>query len=222
MAKNRKPAETFILEYIEKIMPGSENTQIYKDMFATMTDEQFEEFITNIKEGKSNLAITAPNNHKFSLNLDRNFKIADELGHNFFQRIWIHSDGQRPTYLTPVPYMVVKLPLRRQAQLLVKKISIPEDNKSVDDLTGQPTGKSKGSKISYPEAQVLAALGLDSSLNELMKYRGGDLKGFDAMNRLIARNGEVQLDALEPYASGVESTKTLKTILTAMHLKSTL
>lgn len=203
-------------------MPGSENTQIYKDLFAQMSDEQFEEFMKEIKNGTANLSIVAPNNHKYSLDLERNLKIADELKHDFFQRVWIHSNGQRPTYLTPIPYMIVKLPLRRQAQLLVKKISIPEDNKSVDDLTGQPTGKSKGSKISYPEAQVLAALGLDKSLNELLKYRGGDLKGFDAMNRLIARNGEVQLDALEPYASGVESTKTLKTILTAMHLKSTL
>jgi hypothetical protein len=106
--------------------------------------------------------------------------------------------------------------------LLEKKISIPAHNNTVDDLTGQPTGPSKGAKISYPETQVFASMGLYNTLSELMKFRGGDLAGFDAMNKSISQTGSVSLKAIEPYASGVESTKTLKVFLTGMHLKSTL
>lgn len=219
---NRKSAEAFIVKYIEKLMPGSENTTIYKNMFKNMSDTQFDEFMMKLKSGSNKLAIIAPNFGKQKLNVSRNLEIAEELGHNFFQKIWVGAFGTRPRYLTPIPYMVVDLPLRRQAQLLIKKISIPEDNKTVDTLTGQPTGSSKGSKISYPEIQVLAAMGLDQSLLELLKFRGGDTKGFIAMNKMISLRGGVSLNAIERFAGGVESTKTLKAFLTAMHLSNTL
>lgn len=219
---NRKAAQAFIINYIEKLMPGSENTAIYQDMFSRMSDTQFDSFIQKLKSGQSRLAIIAPNFGKQKLKVQRNLEIAKELGHNFFQRIWIEGIGSRPTYLTPIPYMVVDLPLRRQAQLLIKKISIPEDNKTVDTLTGQPTGASKGSKISYPEIQVLAAMGLDNGLLELLKFRGGDTKGFVAMNKMISLRGGVSLTAIERFAGGVESTKTLKAFLTSMHLSNTL
>jgi hypothetical protein len=219
---NREKTEQFILTYIEKLLPGSGNKELYIEYFSTLDDEQFSKFMQDLDTGAKHLVINAPNFNKTGLSTERNLAIAKELGHNFFQRIWIESDDKKSSYLTPIPYMVVDLPLRRQAQLLVKKISIPEDNKTVDDLTGQPTGKSKGAGISYPETQVMAAMGLDKSLLELLKYRGGDIKGFNAMNTMISRTGGVRLQAISHLASGVESTKTLSAFLTAMHLKNTL
>lgn len=222
MNEKRQKAQDVILKYIDKMLPGSPNQAYYQSMFDGMDDKAFDVFMRELKDGTRHLCIIAPNAVKPELAVDRNLAIAKELGYNFFQRIWIGASGDRPAYLTPIPYMVVKLPIRRQAQLLVKKISIPEDNKIVDDLTGQPTGRSKGAKISYPEVQVLAAMGLDQNTTELIKFRGGDLKGFDAMNTMISRTGGVSLKAIEPFASGVESTKTMKTFLTAMHIRSTL
>jgi hypothetical protein len=134
MNAERKAAEEFILHYIDEILPGSGNVQIYKDLFATMSDENFDAFMKAIDKGETNLALVAPNLSSPTLSVERNHRIAKELGHSFYQRIWIEGTGDNPTYLTPIPYMVVKLPLRRQAQLLVKKISIPADNNSVDDF----------------------------------------------------------------------------------------
>ena len=221
-SKNRKEAEEFILKYIDKLCPGGENTKIYSDLFVNMSDVEFERFVLGIETGSIRLAVIAPNFGKSKLDTKRNLDLAKELGHQFFERIWIEGQGDDPTYLTPIPYMVVDIPLRRQAQLLVKKISIPDNNKTVDELTGQPTGASKGSKISYPETQIMAAMGLDSCLVEMLKYRGGDLGGFNAMNKMISRSGGVSLKGIEPYATGVESTKTLKTYLTGMHLDNTI
>lgn len=219
---NRKEAEAFILEYIDKITGSQENRKIYEDLFASMSDADFDIFMKGIEDESNVLAVIAPNFGKGVLSTERNLKIAKELGHNFFQRIIIEGKDDIPTYMTPIPYMVVDLPLRRQAQLLVKKISIPEDNKTVDDFTGQPTGKSKGSKISYPEIQVLAAMGLDSCLEEMLKYRGGDTGGFIAMNKAISRSGGVSMDSIRQFSTGVESTRTLKTFLLAAHLDNTL
>lgn len=222
MSNNRKAAEAVILENIEEMLPGGENKAIYANMFAAMSDSEFEDYIKALKDGSKRLAVVAPNFGKSKLSLERNFALAKKLNHKFFQRVWVPAKNGNRSYLSPVPYLVVDLPLRRQAQLLQKKISIPEDNNSVDDFTGQPTGKSKGAKISYPEVQVIAAMGLDNCLQELLKYRGGDERGFNAMNTVISRTGRVDMKTIAPYAGGVKSTKTLDQFFRAMHLKSTL
>jgi hypothetical protein len=218
----RQATEAFVLKYIEKLMPGSENTQLYRDLFASMDDEQFDQFIQALEKEETTLAVIAPNFGKVKLTVERNLALAQELGHNFFERLWIKPDDNSPAFLTPKEYLVMDLPLRRQAQVLVKKISIPEDNQSVDDLTGQPSGKSEAAKISYPETQVLAALNLDKTLNELLKYRGGDTQGFNAMNDSFSRTGGASQEAIKHLAGGVKSTQTLHTILLAMHLSNTL
>jgi hypothetical protein len=218
----RQATEAFVLKYIEKLMPGSENTQLYQDLFASMDDEQFDQFIQALEKEETTLAVIAPNFGKVKLTVENNLALAQELGHNFFERLWIKPDDNSPAFLTPKEYLVMDLPLRRQAQVLVKKISIPEDNQSVDDLTGQPSGKSEAAKISYPETQVLAALNLDKTLNELLKYRGGDTQGFNAMNDSFARTGGASQEAIKHLAGGVKSTQTLHTILLAMHLSNTL
>lgn len=222
MLGNRVAAETIIFKYIEAILPKSTNVSLYKTLFASFDDTQFEEFITKLEDGSSRLAIVAPNFGEPKLSVERNLDLAEKLGHNFFERIWIDEGGDVPAYLSPIPYLIVDLPLRRQAQILVKKISIPEDNKSVDDFTGQPTGKSKGSRISYPEIQVLAAFNLEQSLIEMLKARGGDEKMHNAFNTAISRTGGVSLDAIDTGNTRVKSTTTLKTMLISMHLSNTL
>lgn len=222
MAGNRKAAEAVILEYIEKLMPGSPNTQIYRDRFAAMSDQEFDTFMTQLENEEIFLTIQAPNLSEHKLSIERNLALATELGHEFFERVWMDEGNDIPPYLTNHKYLIVDLPLRRQAQLLTKKISIPKNNNTVDMMTGQPTAGSKGSKISYPELQIMAALGLDNCAIEFMKYRGGDLKGFNAMNTAISKTGGVELEALDKLGTKVKSTQTLTTYLTAMHLSNSL
>lgn len=219
---NRPATEAFIKKYIEALLPDSGNVALYESLFKSMNDEEFAKWIEDLETEKKFLTIVAPNYFKSKLSIERNMKIAEELGHSFFQQLWIGNNEGMPEYLTPIEYLVVDLPLRRTAQRLVKKISVPDDNKTVDTLTGQPTGKSKGAGISYPEVQICAAMGLENSMVELMKYKGGDNKGGSALNNMLAKYGKANLDTLSNFSSGVESTKSLKTFMTAMHLRSTL
>jgi hypothetical protein len=217
----RQESEAYILHWIERIAPGSQNKKLYQDKFAAMSDEEYDKMIEGIEKDQVYLAVIAPNFSDARLTVQNNFEVADELGHNFFQRVLVPARNGMPAYRTPIPYLIMDLPVRRQAQLLEKKISIPENNNAVDDLTGQPTGPSKGSKISYPETQVLAAMGLEQCLLEFLKYRGGDEKGFNAMNTMIARTGGVSMKAIAPFAGGVKATTTLKNYLMGMHLRPT-
>lgn len=219
---NRKALESFVITQVEKILPGVGNKEAYTTLFASMDDEQFDSWVKKLKEGSIRLCILAPNQHAKKLDVQNNLNIAKSLGHNFFERIWMDSKAGSPQYLSNPRYLICDYPLRRQAQLQIKKITIPETISSVDNLTGQPVGASKGAKISYPELQILASKGLDSMIVELIKYRGGDRQGFNAMNDSISRTGRVYQDSIEHLASGVESTQTLKTYLTCMHLDNTL
>lgn len=219
---NRQAAEQHILKYVAQLIPNGHNTEIYTKLFASMNDDEFEAFISDLETGKRFLVVIDPNFSNSGLNIENNLRIAEELGHSFFESLWIENKDDQLTYLTPIKYLVVDLPLKRASQLLVKKISVPDHNRTVDTLTGQVTGESKGAKISYPELQVCSAMGLDNTMVELMKYRGGDNKGLIAMNTMLSKLGRANLKTLSNYASGVESSRTLKTFLTAAHLKSTL
>lgn len=220
---NRKAAEKELIDCIEAIIPGSENTKIYQDIFKVMPDEEFDQWINELESGERQLALIVPEFGRPALSVERNLNVAEAWGHKFFERIWMDAQNGSPAYLSNDPYLVMDLPLKRQAQFLIKKISIPEDNRSIDTFTGQPTGKSKGSKISWPELQILAALGgFDETISEFFKFRGGDLQGFNAMNNMIANTGGVSLNSIGVLGTKVKSVQSFSTLLTSMHLAPTL
>lgn len=219
---NRKDTEGFIMKYVEKIAPGIGNREIYQKFFSLLDDSQFEQFINKVDSGEIKLAIFVPNSKAIVVSLENNLALGKELGHKFFSKIFISGKEGVPDHVTPVEYLVMDLPFRRASQLISKKIKIPKNNKVIDTLSGQPTGSSKGAKISYPELLLLASMGLDKSIEELITIRGGDNRAFMAYNNFIDKYGRVTLRGLEDFRGGVKSTTVLKTFLTAMHFKATL
>lgn len=223
MAGNRKGATEYILRNLLDMTGSEDLVDVTRAQLDALSDKEFADLMVAYEKGEDCVNIVVPNLADIDWTVERLFKLADKLGHDYFQHLWVGSpDGKSDEYLTPEKYMVLELPSRRQAQLLVKKRSIPENNKRIDNFTGQVTGDSKAAKISFPETQILRGMGLDQTLTELLKYRGGDIKGAEAMDRVMARDGKVSMASIAHLASGVESTKTLKAYLTSMHLRNTL
>lgn len=222
MAGDRKNTEAFILKYIEKIAPGGENQELYKNLFKGMSNKEFDDFMVNLRDDKQTLSIIVPNGSNIDISVDNNIKVGKELGRSFFQHLNFSGDNETPPYKTPNKYLVFKLPVKRAAQLLSKKISIPENSKSFDLTTGQVTGKSRSSKITAPEIQMLTGMGLKDSVKELLKYRGGDMGSLYALNNALYKQGHVDHKTLDYYSTGVVSTKTLDSYFKASHIKSTL
>jgi hypothetical protein len=219
---NRKAATEYLLKWIERLMPGGPSPAIYEAQLKAMSNKDFDELMHRLANGEEVLWIIAPNLADSKLDTGRNLKIAEELGHEFFEYLWLTDHITGLTYKTTIKYLVVDLPLRRQQQMLQKKISIPEDNRHVDELSGQPTGPSKSARVSFPELQVLFAQSMDKSLTELIKVRGGDEKAFRAMNARIIETGGCSIDSIAAAGTKVKSTQTLAVLLKAMHLQSTL
>lgn len=221
MSRNRKAFIEFIVSTLEAILPGNSDSARYKAYLESLSETEMEAYAQALKTGEKYLTLTAPHHTGATLSLERNMKVAEQLGVSFFHRLWVEGQGQQPAYLTPIEYLVVKLPVRLASQRIAKKMSIPKHQRAINALTGQVTGDSKGAGISHPELRVLASLGLEQSLVELMKYRGGDLKGHAALNASLMKTGRATQATLQHFSSGVESTRTLKTYLTSAMLKST-
>lgn len=217
----KKAAIEEILSVCFEILPDEENKRILDERLNSMSNQEFTDYLIRLKNEEDVIPMISPNGKGPNLDLKRNLRVAEKIGHKFFERIWMPMpDGSE--YLTPHEYLVVQIPVRRMAQVVSKKASIPQDDKTIDDLTGQPTSNSKGAKISYPEVQTLTALGLESTLIEFMKFRGGDEEGFRAMQHSIESTGGVSLNAIYPQSGEVVSVRTVSIYLTGMHLSNTM
>ena len=222
MSGNRKAATEELVRLIDAMMPGSPNTANTRARLEAMSDKQFDDYMSKLESGELAPTIVVPPLGKHKLSIERNLDIAESLGHNFFERVWMTDPTTGTEYLTPIPYLIVDLPLRRQQQLLVKKASIPDDNDHVDELTDQPTGVSKSSTMSFPEMQVLHGQGQEKIILELIKFRGGDTKAFNAMNKAIMQYGAVSIDQLSKMGTRVKATESVSAFLNAMHMDHTL
>lgn len=218
----RKAVTDFILEAIDDILPDGFNRDRMDKYLNSLSDEAFEQYLKDLHDEKEFLSVIAPNGAEVKLDLARNFAVAKKYNIPLYRRLWLKTPDNRGHYLTQDEYLILRLPVRRQSQILDKKKSIPDNNKTIDNLTGQPAGSSKGAKISYPEVQMLAATGLNETLTEFLKYRGGDKYGMQQMNISINNTGGVSLKAIEPYSGRVKSTDALHVHLTSMHLKNNL
>jgi len=220
---NREAATRELLYFIDRFIPGSDNKAIYEKRLNQWSDEEFDDYMNNLASGKETLALFAANNSPHKLDILNLYSVADELNYKLFQHLDLTDPITGQVVRTNVPHLVLRLPLRRQVQMLYKKMSIPEDDDTVDERTGQATGESKGARVSYPELQVNAAKGLNKSIIEMLKFRGGDEKAYNAMNRAIMETGGVSMDTISSMLpSKVKATQTLSVMFKSAHLNTNL
>ena len=222
---NRKLATEHLLKWIgaiEKVFGTKNNTVFLEKRLNGMADAEFKALMEGFRTGEVYPRLFIPNLTTGEFDMSKMLAVAKQMRVKLFHRLWLTDPKTRQVYLTPHEYLVVHLPVRRQAQLLVKKISIPGDNRHVDEMTGQPTGPSKGSSMSFPELQVMAAKGLDNCVTELIKYRGGDSVAYNALTKSILESGTVSNEYLDSLGSNVKVTEVLSCLFTGMHLDNNL
>lgn len=214
-----KKAVAWVKKQMDIVDPSQKNSQRFEAEVKSMSPEQLEEWVERLKAGRNFIDFIVPNGMK----LDRPTMIqaCRDLGHEPYQRVKLVDDHGN-SYWTPNKYPVGWMPTRRQSQRLIEKMAVPKSNNVLDDMTNQVTGASKGSSMSQPQLQALYGQGVESSILEMIKFRGGDLKAFNAMNQAIYRNGEVELKEIEPLGGNVRAKEAARNFLLAMHLDNTL
>lgn len=212
----RKKIEAFILEYVHKVDPSGTNRDMYKLVFKKMSDRDLEHLISRP------IPIYAPNGSKVKIDHMRNVEILRELGYDPEQYCWLTDPKTGACSRTRYKHLVIKLPVRRQTQMIDKKISYAEHNRILDKATGQTVGSSKGSSFSFPQIYVMYSKGYDKTIREFINIRGGNVKAGKAIDRAIRQSGRSG-QAFEGLANTrVKSTVTLGIIFRAMHLANNL
>lgn len=219
---NKDAGLKVLLAGLKLIDPSGRSATMYRDRIMEMTDGEYAHWIAALESGKDFVSVIYENLSTSPISTANNLKVAANFGVNFFQRITMTDPKTRVRFTTNERYLVMQGRFRRQIQMLSNKMSVAQSNKVIDDLTDQPVGDSKGSSNSYPEMLVLVAQGHTKSIIELMKYRGGDRAGFNAMNQALLTTGEVRMDQLADVEGRAKSTVSLATFLKAMHLNNDL
>lgn len=215
IAQKKKKILDFICKLCDTMEPSGLNSKRYRRIIGQMNDKEFDQFMNYMKEGKWQLHLVAPN---MIVNLQNEdlLKACDLIGLDLFQRVWMYDRATGRKYLTDNKYMFVKLPIRRQQQFLDEKISVPDNDRTIDGLTGQVTGDSRSCSITNPEIQILAARGLDKTMQELVNIRGGNIHGYSEFRRMLEENGEADLDMIDPNSrtrASVVGSKLLQSMM---------
>ena len=217
---SRKKTEEFIIKYIDKITKSKKNVDLYKDMFKSMSNKEFDEFIDKLDSGEIMLNVIVPHDEDVTdISVENNIKIGKELGYDFFQYNFIGPTDTEPRIRTKYKLLNMLLPFRRAKQTIEKGISVSENDKKIDQLTGQVTGDSRSSKLSYPELQLLVGMGLKDTVVEFIRDRGGDSEAMRVTKQALLKYGKVSKSLIEMYKSGVVSSQVLKAYFNGMHLK---
>lgn len=223
MAKNRKAAEAVILKWIARIDPSGTNAKMYKEeIFPSLSNEDFDKWMKEIEAGRDFLFVNIPNLTNKKVTVENNLKVAKEMGVQLFQSI-TQTDpvtGKRFTGIRK--YLILHLPVRRQIQMITNKMSIQDADVKYDDLSGQVSSSNKGSSMSFPETLVLYSQGLDKTLEEFLKVRGGDQMAGRVVTEAVINQGEASLNLVENMGTRTKSSITLSTYMKAMHLQNNL
>ena len=192
MNEKRKAVEDKIIKYISAI--NKSNAKKYKDMFASMNDKAFDGWMYDLRNNDTVLDIEIPNMIE-KVNIDDLIKVSEQLGIELFTRLKLWDVPTQTYYRTTKKYLMLQLPMVAMAQTVDHKLSVPESDSKIDHLSGQVMKPDQANSISQVEVQSLYARGLQSTILELIKYRGGDVSAYAEYKRSAEELGMCMLKA---------------------------
>ena len=217
MTPKRKQVQDYIIEHMSKLEKTKKNAKRYTEMFAKMTDADFDAWMKDIKNGEEILTFYAPAVLS-EVKIEELLKEAKAVGVKLFTRLKLWDEPTQKYYITSHEYLVLDLPVRRASQYVDHKLSVAEGDSRIDMLSGQVAKPDKGSSHSQVEAQALFARGLDKTNLELIKYRGGDVTAFAEFKRELEETGQASIK--RDTDSIARSAVVLDQFLAGMHIES--
>lgn len=184
-----------ILKGVFEPLEGKDGPNLKRYLDKIKTEEGLKKFYKDLKAGKEQLYIYLPN-MKNKTRMADIFKSAKFIGLAIEEYIYFVDRTTGKRYRSNFKYPVTRLPVRRVKQFVEEKRSLPEGDNKIDLLSGQVIKPDKGSSISLIEAQAIAGKGLENSLRELLKFRGGDISAYAEYASQLLENGSVDIEGL--------------------------
>ena len=213
-----KTKKTNIINYICKIMnalePSKINSTRYRKFLEQMSQKDFTNYMKNLKDEKDQVYLVAPN-LEINMKIEDIQKAAELTKTKLFSKVWLIDPETKKRYLTNREYPILQLPVRRMEQFLDHKLRVPNDDKTIDGLTGQVTGDDAMRSFSAQESRVMHGRGLDKTLIEILKIRGGDVDTYGEFKRQLEETGSCDTSTITS-ATRVKSAHSLNVFLKGM------
>jgi hypothetical protein len=185
-----------VYKVLKTLMPNGDDAEQWKTRITAMSLTQFNAYMTRMLEGKDDITINAPPFGNV-LRMENVLAAAKLTKTKLFHRVWFESPATGRRVLSNEYLPIVELHCRRVQQFIDKKLAIPDDDTHIDAMTGQVTSNSRALGLSHPEIQVLQAIGLDDTLSELVRVRGGDMHAYEAFIEQLENQGEADINLID-------------------------
>jgi hypothetical protein len=194
---------------LEELYPKTGNGEAFKRMADAMSETEFRELMEAYRDGRLSPVATIPNFSPHIVTVSHLKKVAKAWGISIFNHMRLTDTDTGQEYVTPHPYMMLRLQIGRLAQLQEVKRNIPDSTRVIDELTGQVTGASKGAAMSMPETANIIARNRMAFIHEVDVVRGGDAKALRQLEFDIATTGTGSLQRAMAAGGGAKAPKTM-------------
>ena len=199
----------YITDTFSKISPNT--VSIYTNKFKNMTDEEVKKYILN-----NDIRLYVKDDDVKQKDVDELVKkmgvvLEEKLELNFIKKGLISKEKA----------LIIPVQLRRLQQLATKE-SASNLESNVRDRTNQATRESKTAQLTDTEVAQMAALGLDSTLTELLSPRSDNAELKQEMNIMLKDNLTFKLADLPKNIKGKSTVNYLDKLYKCINLATDL
>lgn len=217
--QNREKAEALIIKTFDKLDKSKTNSNYYKQMFAGLSDKQFEDWMKKKFPIRLHLDPSKVNpsmdDAKDALNV-LHVPLMEKVSLPY---LYTNKDGKPVDSLEA---LVVYVHLKKVQQFITKKNKWSTSISNRDMKTGLLLGADKGAITSDREFESLATLSMDKTMEELAGPRGDAMNAKNAMYSVIGSTGMVRLSDLPKDRDDSLAKNLFNTYLLGAHISSNL
>ena len=219
MNKQREKAEKLIYDVLDAADKTHTNSDYYKKIFATMSDNDFMEFCKRRLPFRFHTQVFKVEPKMYDI-VDA-FKVLDKplLERVKLPYVYTNDDGEP---IESEECMVIYIHLKRMKQMLTKKNHTSINIEKRDMKTGLLTSDDKGGKETDREFESLATMGLDYTMDEFARPKADAMDAMSQMSNEILAKGYVSQEDLNVSRTDSLGKNLMNVYLIGAHLHSNL
>lgn len=219
MNKQREKAEKLIYDVLDAADKTHTNSDYYKKLFATMTDNDFMEFCKRRLPFRFHTQVFKVEPKMYDI--VEAFKVLDKplLERVKLPYVYVNENGEP---IESEECMVIYIHLKRMKQMLTKKNHTSINIEKRDMKTGLLTSDDKGGKETDREFESLATMGLEYTMDEFARPKADAMDAMSQMSNEILTKGYVSQEDLNLTKTDSLGKNLLNVYLIGAHLHSNL
>ena len=219
MNANRKKAETLVIKAFDAIDPTHANSDFYKQLFATMSDDQFLNFCK--RRLPFRLQTTAFDRELTPEKCLRGLKAINVPLMEKISNAQLYTNKDGTPVVSQYKGFVCYLNIPKLKQFATKKSGYNLNIDTRNPKTGQIVGNSKGVE-SDRELETLVLQDLNATIKELTRAKADDMEAKNKMYTMINTTGQVSLKDLDSSKTSQVARSTTDAFLIGSFVMSNL